>query len=124
MAIVRDNSSLSQSFAESFRKGLEGVGIQVALEEVIPQGATSAVANLQKVALKRSMPFAVAGILGPEMLSILPCLSAIGHEGTDPRLLQSQHSRLSHHGHDLMDGVVFVDAYDDTKPEAKVFHDI
>jgi len=45
VAIVRDNSALSQSFADSFKQGLEKAGIKVALEEVIPQGATSAVAT-------------------------------------------------------------------------------
>lgn len=124
VAIVRDNSSLSQSFAESFRKGLEGVGIQVALEEVIPQGSTSAVANLQKVRAEKVDAILQAGILGPEMLQFFRAYQQLGMK--EP-ILGSYNLSIPAYlsmAKDLMDGVVFVDAYDDTKPEAKVFHDI
>ena len=49
VAIVRDNSSLSQSFADCFARTREGRGkFKVALEGVIPQGAMSAVAKIDR----------------------------------------------------------------------------
>ena len=121
VAIVRDNSSLSQSFADSFRKGLEKVGIKVALEEVIPQGATSAVANLQKVRAAKVDAILQAGVLGPEMLQFFRAYQQLGM--TEP-VLGSYNLSIPAYltmAKDVMDGVVFVDAFDADKPEAKAF---
>ena len=121
VAIVRDNSSLSQSFADSFRKGLEKVGIKVALEEVIPQGATSAVANLQKVRAAKVDAILQAGVLGPEMLQFFRAYQQLGM--TEP-ILGSYNLSIPAYltmAKDLMEGVVFVDAFDADKPEAKAF---
>ncbi|MDF2114162.1 ABC transporter substrate-binding protein [Roseiarcaceae bacterium H3SJ34-1] len=124
VAIVRDNSALSQSFAESFRKGLDGVGIETAVEEVIPQGTTSAVANLQKVRAAKVDAILQAGILGPEMLQFFRAYQQLGMK--EP-ILGSYNLSIPAYltmAKDLMEGVVFVDAYDETKPEAKAFRDI
>jgi branched-chain amino acid transport system substrate-binding protein len=124
VAIVRDNSSLSQSFGDSFKAGLDKVGIKVALEEVIPQGATSAVANLQKVRAEKVDAILQAGILGPEMLQFFRAYQQLGMK--EP-ILGSYNLSIPAYltmAKDLMDGVVFVDAFDDTKPEAKAFLDI
>ncbi|MBV8746570.1 MAG: amino acid ABC transporter substrate-binding protein, partial [Xanthobacteraceae bacterium] len=121
VAIVRDNSSLSQSFADSFRKGLEKVGIKVALEEVIPQGATSAVANLQKVRAAKVDAILQAGVLGPEMLQFFRAYQQLGM--TEP-ILGSYNLSIPAYltmAKNLMEGVVFVDAFDADKPEAKAF---
>jgi branched-chain amino acid transport system substrate-binding protein len=124
VAIVRDNSALSQSFAESFRKGLDSVGIETAVEEVIPQGTTSAVANLQKVRAAKVDAILQAGILGPEMLQFFRAYQQLGMK--EP-ILGSYNLSIPAYltmAKDLMEGVVFVDAYDETKPEAKAFRDI
>lgn len=124
VAIVRDNSALSQSFAESFRAGLEKAGIKVALEEVIPQGATSAVANLQKVRAAKVDAILQAGILGPEMLQFFRAYQQLGMK--EP-ILGSYNLSIPAYltmAKDLMEGVVFVDAFDQEKPEAKAFLDI
>jgi branched-chain amino acid transport system substrate-binding protein len=121
VAIVRDNSALSQSFAESFRQGLEKGGIKVALEEVIPQGATSAVANLQKVRAEKVDAILQAGVLGPEMLQFFRAYRQLGM--TEP-ILGSYNLSIPAYltmAKDLMDDVVFVDAFDIDKPEAKAF---
>jgi branched-chain amino acid transport system substrate-binding protein len=121
VAIVRDNSVLSQSFADSFRKGLEKAGIKVALEEVIPQGATSAVANLQKVRAAKVDAILQAGVLGPEMLQFFRAYQQLGMK--EP-ILGSYNLSIPAYltmAKDLMDGVVFVDAFDIDKPEAKAF---
>jgi branched-chain amino acid transport system substrate-binding protein len=124
VAIVRDNSALSQSFADSFRQGLEKVGIKVALEEVIPQGATSAVANLQKVRADKVDAILQAGVLGPEMLQFFRAYQQLGMK--EP-ILGSYNLSIPAYltmAKDLMDGVVFVDAFDIDKPQAKEFTEI
>jgi branched-chain amino acid transport system substrate-binding protein len=121
VAIIRDNSSLSQSFADSFRKGLDQVGIKVALEEVIPQGATSAVANLQKVRAEKVDAILQAGVLGPEMLQFFRAYRQLG---MNEPILGSYNLSIPAYltmAKDLMDDVVFVDAFDIDKPEAKAF---
>jgi branched-chain amino acid transport system substrate-binding protein len=114
VAIVRDNSALSQSFADSFKQGLE---------EVIPQGATSAVANLQKVRVEKVDAILQAGVLGPEMLQFFRAYQQLGMK--EP-ILGSYNLSIPAYlvmAKDLMDGVVFVDAFDIDKPEAKAFTD-
>lgn len=124
VAIARDNSALSQSFADSFRKGLDAVGIKVALEEVIPQGATSAVANLQKIRAEKVDAILQAGILGPEMLQFFRAYAQLGMK--EP-ILGSYNLSIPAYltmAKDLMEGVVFVDAFDDDKAEAKAFIEV
>jgi branched-chain amino acid transport system substrate-binding protein len=121
VAIVRDNSALSQSFADSFKQGLDKVGIKVALEEVIPQGATSAVANLQKVRAEKVDAILQAGVLGPEMLQFFRAYRQLGMK--EP-ILGSYNLSIPAYltmAKDLMDDVVFVDAFDIDKPEANAF---
>ena len=124
VAIARDNSALSQSFADSFRQGLEKVGIKIALEEVIPQGATSAVANLQKIRAEKVDAILQAGVLGPEMLQFFRAYQQLGMK--EP-ILGSYNLSIPAYltmAKDLMDGVVFVDAFDIDKPQAKAFTEI
>src|SRR5262245_43600493 len=121
VAIVRDNSSLSQSFADSFRQGLDKVGIKVALEEVIPQGATSAVANLQRVRAEKVDAILQAGVLGPEMLQFFRAYQQLGMK--EP-VLGSYNLSIPAYltmAKDLMEGVAFVDAFDAERPEAQAF---
>ena len=116
-------TALSQSFADSFKQGLEKAGIKVALEEVIPQGATSAVANLQKVRAEKVDAILQAGVLGPEMLQFFRAYQQLGMK--EP-ILGSYNLSIPAYlvmAKDLMDGVVFVDAFDIDKPEAKAFTD-
>ena len=121
VAIVRDNSALSQSFADSFKQGLDKVGIKVAIEEVIPQGATSAIANLQKVRAEKVDAILQAGVLGPEMLQFFRAYQQLG---MNEPILGSYNLSIPAYltmAKDLMEGVVFVDAFDIDKPEAKAF---
>ncbi len=123
-AIVRDNSVLSQSFADSFKQGLAKAGIKVALEEVIPEGATSAIANLQKVRAAKVDAILQAGVLGPEMLQFFRAYQQLGMK--EP-ILGSYNLSIPAYltmAKDLMEGVVFVDAFDIDKPQAKEFTEI
>src|SRR5258708_5375474 len=118
-AIVRDNSVLSQSFADSFKQGLEKSGIKVALEEVIPQGATSAVANLQKVRAAKVDAILQAGVLGPEMLQFFRAYQQLGMK--EP-ILGSYNLSIPAYltmAKDLMESAGCVYAFDTNKPGAK-----
>lgn len=121
VAIVRDNTALAQSFADSFRGGLEKAGIKVAMEEVIPQGATSAVANLQKVRGAKVDAIFQAGISGPEMLQFFRGYAQLGMK--EP-IFGSYNLSIPAYltmAKDLMEGVIFADAFDTDRPEVKAF---
>ena len=125
VAIVRDNSALSQSIGDSFKTGLSGLGVKVAAEEVIPQGATSAVANLQKVRAEKVDAIFQAGILGAEMTQFFNAYHQLGMTKTP--IMASYNLSIPASltmAKDLMDGVTFIDAFDPSKPEAMAFIDI
>ena len=121
VALWRDNTVLSQQVSDSFKKGLTDRGIEIVAEEVIAQGATTAVPQLQKV--RASNPDAVfnAAILGAEMVQFFRGYQQLGLKApimasynlAIPGYLQTAKG--------LMEGVVFVDAYDPEKPETKAF---
>ena len=125
VAIVRDNSALSQSIGDSFKAGLKGLNVTVAAEEVIPQGATSAVANLQKVRAENVDAIFQAGILGAEMTQFFRAYHQLGMNKIP--IMASYNLSIPAYltmAKDLMDGVTFVDAFDPSKPEAMAFIDI
>ncbi len=121
VAIWRDDMVLSQQIADSFRKGLENRGVQVVAEEVIPQGATTAVPQLQKIRAENPEAIFNAAILGAEMVVFFRSYHELGlkipvlgsYNLSIPTYLRT--------AKDLMEGVVFVDAYDPDKPQVKDF---
>jgi branched-chain amino acid transport system substrate-binding protein len=121
VAIWRDEMVLSQQIAESFRKGLESRGVEVVDEEVIARGATSAVPQLQKIRAQNPEAIFNAGILGPEMVVFFRGYHELGlkmpvlgsYNLSIPTYLRT--------AKDLMEGVVFVDAYDPDKKQVKDF---
>ena len=124
VAIVRDNTALAQSFGDSFRAGLEKAGIKVVMEEIIPQGATSAVANMQKVRGAKVDAIFQAGISGPEMLQFFRAYQQLGMK--EP-ILGSYNLSIPAYltmAKDLMEGVVFADAYDPERAEVKAFTEL
>ena len=68
VAIVRDNSALSQSFADSFKRGLDKIGIKVAIEEVIPQGHRPSL-TFRRCAARRSTRSCKPACLGRKCCS-------------------------------------------------------
>ena len=121
VAIVRDNTALSQGFADSFRGGLEKAGIKVALEEVIPQGSTSAVANLQKVRGAKVDAIFQAGISGPEMLQFFRAYAQLGMKEPIYGSYNLSIPAYLTMAKDLMEGVIFADAFDPDRPDVKTF---
>ncbi len=121
VAIWRDNMALSQQIADAFRKGLQDRGVQIVADEVLPQGATTAVPQVQK--LRAANPEAIfnAAILGAEMVVFFRAYHQLGLKTP---ILGSYNLGIPTYlrtAKDLMEGVIFADAYDPEKPEVKAF---
>jgi branched-chain amino acid transport system substrate-binding protein len=121
VALVSDNSDLGQLLAKFFRMGLEKAGIEVASEELIPRGATSADAQMQKVRAAKPQALVSAGVLTAENVLMLKAYRQLG---INVPVLGSYNLSVPVYmsvAQGLMDGVTFVDAYDPDKPEIKQF---
>jgi branched-chain amino acid transport system substrate-binding protein len=121
VALVGDNSDLGQLLAKFFRMGLEKAGIQVVSEELIPRGATSAEAQMQKVRAAKPEALVSAGVLTAENVLML---KAYRQMGMKMPILASYNFSVPVYmnvAQGLIDGVTFVDAYDPDKPAVKQF---
>ena len=121
VALVSDNSDLGQLLAKFFRMGLEKAGIEVASEELIPRGATSADAQMQKVRAAKPQALVSAGVLTAENVLMLKSFRQLG---INVPVLGSYNLSVPVYmsvAQGLMDGVTFVDAYDPDKAEIKQF---
>jgi branched-chain amino acid transport system substrate-binding protein len=121
VALISDNSDLGQLLAKFFRAGLEKSGIQVAIEEVVPRGATSAEPQLQKIRAANPDAMFMAGVLTPENVLILKAYRQFGLKfpiHSSYNLSVPQYMSVAK---GLLNGITFVDAYDPEKPEVKQF---
>ncbi len=121
VALISDNSDLGQLLARFFRSGLEKSGIEVAVEEVVPRGATSAEPQMQKIRAANPDALFMAGVLTPENVLILKAYRQFGLKfpiHSSYNLSVPQYMTVAR---GLLDGVTFVDAYDPDKPEVKAF---
>ena len=120
-ALVSDNSDLGQLLARFFRAGLEKAGLEVVSEELVPRGATSAEAQMQKVRAAKPDVLVSAGVLTAENVLMLKAYRQLGLKVP---LLASYNFSVPVYmavAQGLLDGVTFVDAYDPDKPEIKRF---
>ena len=121
VALISDNSDLGQLLAKFFRAGLEKSGIEVATEEVVPRGATSAEPQMQKVRAAKPDAMFMAGVLTPENVLILRAYRQMGLKfpiHSSYNLSVPQYMSVAK---GLLNGITFVDAYDPEKPEVKKF---
>lgn len=121
VALISDNSDLGQLLAKFFRAGLEKLGIQVGIEEVVPRGATSAEPQMQKIRAANVEALFMAGVLTPE--NVL-ALKAYRQLGLKIPILASYNLSVPQYmtaGRGVLDGVTFVDAFDPDKLEVKRF---
>jgi branched-chain amino acid transport system substrate-binding protein len=121
VALLSDNSDLGQLLAKFFRMGLEKAGIEVASEELIPRGATSADAQMQKVRAAKPQALVSAGVLTAENVLMLKSYRQLG---INVPVLGSYNLSVPVYmnvAQGLLDGITFVDAYDPDKPEIQQF---
>jgi branched-chain amino acid transport system substrate-binding protein len=121
VALISDNSDLGQLLAKFFRAGLEKSGIQVAVEEIVPRGATTAEPQMQKIRAANPDAMFMAGVLTPENVLILRAYRQMGLKfpiHSSYNLSVPQYMSVAK---GLLNGITFVDAYDPEKPEVKKF---
>lgn len=124
VAIVGDFSGLSKLIASVFKKSLEANGIEVVAQEVLPQGSTTAVPQMQKVRATKPDAIFQAGIVGPQMVQFFRAYHQLGFKQP---VLGSFNLSIPAYltiAKGLMEGVAFIDAYDPTKPETVKFIEI
>jgi branched-chain amino acid transport system substrate-binding protein len=120
-ALLADNSALSKIIAKYFKLGLEKSGVKVTVEQVVPGGAKSALPQMQKVRAAKPDAIFQAGILGREMVLFFRAYHQLGLK--QPILGSFNLSIPSYltTAKNMMEGVVFIDAFDPARPEAKAF---
>ena len=120
-ALISDNSSISQATAKAFKAELEKTGIEVVSEEMVPAGSTSAEAQMQKVRAAKPDSIFLATLLTSENLLIL---KAYRQYGMKTPVLGNYNLAVPIYmtvGKGLLNGVIFVDAWDPAKPQVKQF---
>jgi branched-chain amino acid transport system substrate-binding protein len=121
VALISDNSDLGQLLARFFRKGLEASKIEVAVEEIVPRGTTTAEPQMQKIRAANPDAMFMAGVLTPENVLILRAYRQMGLKfpiHSSYNLSVPQYMSVAK---GLLNGITFVDAYDPEKPEVKKF---
>lgn len=121
VALISDNTDLSQLIAKFFKQGLEANGTQVVVEEVMQRGATTVVPNMQKVRAANPEAIFTAAILGAENVLFFKAYHQLGMKQP---ILGSYNLSIPAYmttAKDLMEGVAFVDAFDIDKPQVKAF---
>ncbi|KAB7585092.1 ABC transporter substrate-binding protein [Verminephrobacter eiseniae] len=121
VAIIGDNTGLGQLMTQSFKAGIEAAKIQVVSEEVVPRGANSADAQIQRVRASNPDAIFLTGILAPENTLILRAYRLLGLKA--PLLGNFSFSNIQYASiaKGLLDGLVFIDAFDPTKPQVQRF---
>lgn len=120
-ALISDNSAISQATAKAFKAELEKTGIEVVSEEMVPAGSTSAEAQMQKVRAAKPDSIFLATLLTSENLLIL---KAYRQYGMKTPVLGNYNLAVPIYmtvGKGLLNGVIFVDAWDPAKPQVKQF---
>ena len=121
VALVTENSDLGQLTNRFFKAGIEKAGMQVVAEEVVPRGSTTAEPQMQKVRAAAPDAIFLTGVLTPENALILRAYRQLGLKA--PLLGNYNFSvpQTAVVAKGLLDGVVFVDAFDPAKPEVQRF---
>ncbi|MES2535006.1 MAG: ABC transporter substrate-binding protein [Pseudomonadota bacterium] len=121
VALIADNSAISQATAKAFRAELEKNNIQVVSDEMVPAGSTSAEAQMQKVRQARPDAIFLATLLTSENLLIL---KAYRQNGMNTPILGNYNLSVPIYmsvAKGLLNGVTFVDAWDPAKPNVQRF---
>jgi len=121
VALLSDNSAISQATAKAFKAEFDKTGIEVVTDETLPAGSTSAEAQMQKVRAAKPDAIFLATLLTPENLLIL---KAYRQHGMKTPLVGNYNLAVPVYmtvGKGLLDGITFVDAWDPAKPQVKQF---
>ena len=121
VGLTYDNSAISQATAKAFKSELEKAGIALVAEEMLPGGSTTAEPLMQKMRQAKPDAIFLATLLTSENLLIL---KAYRQYGLKMPLLGNYNFAVPVYSivaKGLLDGLIFVDAWDPAKPAAKAF---
>jgi branched-chain amino acid transport system substrate-binding protein len=121
VALLSDNSAISQATAKAFKAEFDKTGIEVVSEEMLPAGSLTADAQMQKVRAAKPDAIFLATLLTPENLLIL---KSYRQHGMKTPLVGNYNLAVPVYmtvGKGLLDGITFVDAWDPAKPQVKQF---
>ena len=121
VALLSDNSAISQATAKAFKAEFDKTGIQVVADEMLPSGAQSAEAQMQKVRAAKPDAIFLATLLTPENLLVLRYYRS---NGMKTPLIGNYNLAVPVYmsvAKGLLDGLVFVDVWDPAKPQVKAF---
>jgi branched-chain amino acid transport system substrate-binding protein len=121
VAIVTDNSGLGTYLASVFKKVLIDSGKEVVAEQVIEIGATDAVPQLQRVRAAGPDAIFQAGITTSEMALFFRGYHQLGLKYPVLGSFNLSIPKYLELVPGMLDGVYFVDVFDQDKPEAKAF---
>ncbi|MCY7304787.1 MAG: ABC transporter substrate-binding protein [Rhodoferax sp.] len=123
VALITENSALGQLTNQFFKAGLEKSGIQVVSEEVVPGGSTSADPQMQKIRASNADALFMTGVTVPENALILRAYRQLGLKIPVLANYNLSIPVYATIAKGLLDGVVFVDAFDPVKAETRRFID-
>jgi branched-chain amino acid transport system substrate-binding protein len=121
VGLAYDNSAISQATAKAFKSELEKAGIAVVADEMLAGGSTTAEPLMQKMRQAKPDAIFLATLLTSENLLIL---KAYRQYSMKTPLLGNYNFAVpvySTVAKGLLDGLIFVDAWDPAKPEARAF---
>jgi branched-chain amino acid transport system substrate-binding protein len=121
VALISDNSAISQATAKAFKAEFDKNRIEVVADEMVPAGAQSAEAQMQKVRAAKPDAIFLATLLTPENLLVL---RSYRQHGMKTPLVGNYNLAVPVYmtvAKGLLDGIVFVDAWDPAKPQVKQF---
>jgi len=121
VALISDNSAISQATAKAFKAEFDKNRIEVVADEMVPSGAQSVEAQMQKVRAAKPDAIFLATLLTPENLLVL---RSYRQHGMKTPLVGNYNLAVPVYmtvAKGLLDGIVFVDAWDPAKPQVKQF---
>ena len=121
VALISDNSAISQATAKAFKAEFDRNKIELVADEVLPSGVQSAEAQMQKVRASKPDAIFLATLLTPENLLVL---RSYRQHGMKTPLVGNYNLAVPVYmtvAKGLLDGIVFVDVWDPAKPEVKQF---
>jgi branched-chain amino acid transport system substrate-binding protein len=123
IALVSDNGAIGQATAKAFKAEFEKAGLRLVADEVLPTGATSADAQMQKVRAANADAIFLATVSTPENLLVLRYYRSLGLKTP---LIGNYNLSVPVYmtvAKGLLDGLIFVDAWDPAKAQVKQFMD-
>jgi branched-chain amino acid transport system substrate-binding protein len=121
VGLAYDNSAISQATAQAFKSELQKAGIALVAEEMLVGGSTTAEPLMQKMRQAKPDAIFLATLLTSENLLIL---KAYRQYGLKMPLLGNYNFAVPVYAtvaKGLLDGLIYVDAWDPAKPEAQAF---